>query len=99
MNHASYSVLSKAGRANAKRWFWRLVRLLTLRYLAGQALNGMLANPDWMAVAKKETDGPGRGDIPEFFGRVAARYARDTLNAIEADEPNIVHEPHREDGA
>ena len=61
----------------------RFIRYLTVRYLAGQALNGMLANPEWMKCAKDHIDTPGSGDIPHYFATVATRYAHDCLDQIE----------------
>ena len=93
--------MTTAIRSDARpRWLWRFVRALTLRHLAAQALNGMLANPEWMKLAKEECSRPGCGhDVPTFFGELAARYARDALSEVEEIErttcPNasVRHEP------
>ena len=53
------------------RWLSRLVGPKSdgeiLADLAGHALAGMLANPEWMALAKEECRKPGNGDVPNFF--------------------------------
>lgn len=75
-----------------------LVRAEHLRLMTGQALAGMLANPEWMALAKEECKRPGCGhDVPKFFGELAAMYADRALT--EADEISKLYSakgvPHR----
>ena len=36
----------------------------------------MLANPEWMKVAKDEANTPSHGDVPDQFAILAVRYAR-----------------------
>lgn len=50
--------------------------------LAAESLNGMLSNPEWMIVAKKDAGKPDRGDIPEQFARLACIYAERTLDKL-----------------
>lgn len=94
---------SKTERSRVRVGCGRLVRAEHLRLMTGQALAGMLANPEWMALAKEECKRPGCGhDVPKFFGELAAMYADRALT--EADEisklysPNVKAQPRAERG-
>lgn len=64
----------------------RLINAIGLRWAAAQALGGMLANPEWMKLAKKEACEPGNGDVPHQFARIAALYAERTMVMVEERE-------------
>jgi len=51
-------------------------------YLAGQALAGMMANPEWMRYAKEEASEPGRGDVPDQFAKISVLYAERTYGRL-----------------
>lgn len=64
----------------------RIIRILSLRWLAGHALGGMMANPEWMKFAKARAGEGGNGDVPHQFAHIAAKYAERTLDLIEEAE-------------
>ena len=59
-------------------------RLKILCDLAGHALGGMLANPEWMAWAKEQAGIPSNGDVPAQFARIAVTYAERVIGEIES---------------
>lgn len=52
--------------------------------IAGHALGGMLANPEWMAWAKEQAAIPCGGDVPAQFARIAVNYAERVIDEIES---------------
>lgn len=67
----------------------RLVRALAVRFAAGQALSGMMANPAWHKWAEESVingGAGGNGDMGDQYARIAALYAEKTISEIERKE-------------
>lgn len=66
-------------------------RSKTLCDIAGHALGGMLANPEWMAWAKEQASMPSNGDVPAQFARIAVKYAERVIDEIESRDDSAKH--------
>jgi len=80
------------------RWLRRVVRVISMRWLAGQALGGMMSNPEWMKFAKEEASEEGRGDVPHQFAYIAVKYAERTIDLIEEGETDDSNQKVRDAG-
>ncbi len=63
----------------------------TLCDIAGHALGGLLANPEWMKWAKEEASKPSNGDVPAQFARIAVKYAERVIEEIESRDDSAKH--------